>query len=168
MIKIAITGPESCGKTTLCRQLSKETNSMWIPEFARTYLNKQGGVYQRSDLDAIALVQFALWEKLAKGKLVFFDTDMTVMKVWSDFKFGASSRVIIEQYEAQTFDHYFLCAPDIPWEEDHLREHPHQREELFKLYAIELQKMGRPFTIVNGNELERLSVCKQILHSILA
>ena len=167
MIKIAVTGPESCGKTTLCKQLSRETYSMWIPEFARTYLEKQDGNYEKADLDAIALGQFELWKKQAEGELVFFDTEMTVLKVWSDFVFGECSSVIMKQYEAQVFDHYFLCAPDIPWEADPLREHPHHREELFEQYKSELIKMKRPFTIVKGNEQERLSVCKQILQSII-
>lgn len=167
MIKIAVTGPESCGKTTLCQQLSCDTNSVWIPEFARTYLEQKGGRYEKAHLDEIALGQIATWESLSKGELVFFDTEMTVIKVWSDFMFGESSPVIMKQYEAQSFDHYFLCAPDIPWESDPLREHPHHREELFERYKRELIKMKRPFSIICGNQQERLSICKQILHSII-
>ncbi len=167
MIRIAVTGPESCGKTTLCEQLSKETVCVWFPEFARTYLEQRDGAYEKADLDAIALGQAALWNKHARGKLAFYDTDMTVLKVWSEYKYGTCSAVLMQLYEAQQFDHYFLCSPDIPWEADPLREHPHQRIELFEIYKAELTQMNRPFTIVKGNETERLFICKEILDSIL-
>ena len=43
MIKIAITGPESSGKTTLCKSLSEHFKTPYITEFSRTYLEKKNG-----------------------------------------------------------------------------------------------------------------------------
>ena len=54
MIRIAITGPESSGKTTLCQSLSEHFNVDFIPEFARTYLEITDGKYKQPDLDEIA------------------------------------------------------------------------------------------------------------------
>ena len=54
-IKIAITGPESCGKTTLSKALKKHyKESILVPEFAREYLHKLNSKYQYSDLLNIA------------------------------------------------------------------------------------------------------------------
>jgi NadR type nicotinamide-nucleotide adenylyltransferase len=166
MIRIAITGPESSGKTTLAEQLALQTNSTWIPEFAREFLEQLNRPYTQNDLDIIAKGQLEAWKNDSVSKLQFCDTDMLVMKVWSDFKFGNCSSFILEALNQQIFHHYFLCQPDIEWEEDPLREHPQQREELFELYLKELTERNLPFTIISGTPEERMKMCLKVLSTI--
>ena len=166
MIRIAITGPESSGKTTLAEQLALQTNGTWIPEYAREFLEQLNRPYTQNDLDTIAKGQLEAWKNAPVSTIQFFDTDMTVMKVWSDFKFGNCSPFILEALNLQTFDHYFLCQPDIEWEEDPLREHPEQREELFELYLKELTKRNLPFTIIGGTHEERMKMCLKVVSTI--
>jgi NadR type nicotinamide-nucleotide adenylyltransferase len=166
MIRIAITGPESSGKTTLAEQLALQTNGTWIPEFAREFLEQLNRQYTQDDLDTIAKGQIESWEKSSESKIQFCDTDMLVMKVWSDFKFGSCSSFILDALTQQTFDHYFLCQPDIEWEEDPLREHPEQREELFELYLAELKVRNLSFTVIGGSLGERLAKCFKVLSTI--
>lgn len=166
MIRIAITGPESTGKTTLAEQLALQTNGTWIPEFAREFLEQLNRPYTQADLDTIAKGQLESWEKSSESKIQFCDTDMLVMKIWSDFKYGKSSTFILEALEKQKFNHYFLCQPDIDWEEDPLREHPEKREELFELYLAELRKRNLPFTIVGGSKEKRIKICLEVLSTI--
>ena len=40
-IKVVLFGPESTGKTTLSRQLARYYNSVWVPEYARDYLQNK-------------------------------------------------------------------------------------------------------------------------------
>ncbi|MDP5043417.1 MAG: ATP-binding protein, partial [Leeuwenhoekiella sp.] len=40
-IKIVLFGPESSGKTTLSRALSEYYKTLWVPEYAREYLQKK-------------------------------------------------------------------------------------------------------------------------------
>lgn len=162
MRKYAITGPESSGKTTLTSSLAEQYHAVWVPEYAREYLTLREGKYSPEDLDIIAEEQFRRWT-LRTEDLIFCDTDMTVMKVWSDFKYGSSSPLIRSLQEQQQFDHYFLCRPDMEWEEDPLREHPEQREELFRIYLEELTQRKVPFTILEGQLEDRLAVCKKII-----
>jgi NadR type nicotinamide-nucleotide adenylyltransferase len=166
MIRIAITGPESSGKTTLAEQLALQTNGTWIPEFAREFLEQLKRPYTQNDLDIIAKGQLQAWKKSSESKIQFCDTDMLVMKVWSDFKFGTCSSFILEALNQQTFDHYFLCQPDIEWEEDTLREHPEQRVELFELYLAELKVRNLSFTVIGGSLEERLVKCLKVLSTI--
>jgi NadR type nicotinamide-nucleotide adenylyltransferase len=166
MIRIAITGPESSGKTTLAEQLALQTNGTWIPEFARKFLERLNRPYTQDDLDTIAKGQLESWEKSSESKIQFCDTDMLVMKVWSDFKFGSCSSFILDALNEQTFDHYFLCLPDIEWEEDPLREHPEKREELFELYLAELKVRNLSFTVIGGSLEERLVKCLKVLSTI--
>ena len=80
---------------------------------------------------------------------------MTVLKIWSEYRFQQASQYILEAHKKQHFTHYFLCAPDIPWEPDPLRENPSNRDELFLLYEAELIKNEWPFTILKGSLKER-------------
>jgi nicotinamide riboside kinase len=68
---------------------------------------------------------------------------------------------------AQQFDHYFLCAPDIPWEPDPLRENPLNREMLFGLYLEQLEKYGRNFTILTGHLENRQELIKVKISELL-
>ncbi|MEO5984128.1 MAG: ATP-binding protein, partial [Ferruginibacter sp.] len=47
--KIVVLGPESTGKSTLCKQLADYYNTIWIPEYAREYLETNGKEYTYSD-----------------------------------------------------------------------------------------------------------------------
>lgn len=156
MIKVAITGPESSGKTTLSEQLANHFNVEWVPEFARTYLIERGGAYTQEDLDSIAKGQFEEMEKVQDRELVFYDTDLTVIKIWSEYKYNSSSTMIDEFLRKQEVDLYLLCKPDLPWEEDPLRENPNNREVLYDLYLDALKDKGVTFAIISGTPKERL------------
>jgi nicotinamide riboside kinase len=163
-MKIAFTGPESCGKTTMAKWFSLEFNLPLSEEFARQYLTDKEH-YERQDLDIITIGQLADWKLM--GNHFVADTEMTVMKIWSEFRYQQLSSTIREACETQEFDHYFLCAPDIPWEPDPLRENPLNREELFVLYETELVLHKRPFTVLKGTLEERQKVVKFILQDLL-
>jgi nicotinamide riboside kinase len=160
--KIAFTGPESTGKTSLSMLVANQFDGLYIPEYARSYLEKTNGFYEEQDLDAIAFGQFTSLYK-TEYNLIVSDTDMTVMKVWSQFKFRRVSQVIEQLYQEETFDHLFLCDTDIPWEEDPLREHPECREELFALYLELIQAKTKNFTIVKGSLEERLRQVEKVI-----
>lgn len=163
MKRIAITGPESSGKTSLAELLSEKLGLTFLPEYAREYLMDRGGKYQQEDLVQIAFGQVKLWSEVNSASGFVADTEMLVMKVWSDFKYGKTDQIILDLLDRQQFDHYFLCYPDIPWEEDPLREHPEQRMELFELYLKELEDRKLPFTILRGDISQRLEACRGIL-----
>ena len=61
--KIVVIGPESTGKSTLCKQLAEHYKSLWCPEFSREYLLKHGMHYEYDDLLTIAKGQLALEDK---------------------------------------------------------------------------------------------------------
>ena len=72
---VVITGPESCGKTTLARQLADRWRAPLVSEAARDYLQGKDS-YQKSDLLEIAKLQYAMERERAAsspGKLVCVD-----------------------------------------------------------------------------------------------
>ena len=161
---ISVAGGTASGKTTLATELSQELGVHSCPEYARTFLHSTNGVYSYSDLDTIASGQVQLWKTATQP--IICDTEMTVIKIWSDVKFGKVSPLVMNLYHEQVFDHYFLCAPDIPWEPDPLREDPDQRDWLLQLYEKELIALRRRFTVLTGSKKDRLKKSRDVLEKL--
>lgn len=160
MIRIAITGPESSGKTLLAQALAKEIGATYIPEYARTFLEEFGPGYNQEDLDTMALGHLNQIEE-SEAQLLVVDTDFIVFKVWSEYKYDFASPLIHSYISEEYFDLHLLCAPDIPWEEDPLRENPQDREKLFEQYVAALERYKKKYIIVTGSEEERLQKARQ-------
>ncbi len=162
-MRIAFTGPESCGKSTLAKWLSEFHDFPLSEEFARAYLSQKDS-YIQDDLDLITSGQLSDWDK--KGTRFVADTEMTVLKIWSEYRFQQASQYILEAHKKQHFTHYFLCAPDIPWEPDPLRENPSNRDELFILYESELIKNQWTYTVLKGSLEERQKEVIRVLNTL--
>lgn len=160
-IRIAFTGPESTGKSTLANWLSSFLSIPLATEFARSYL-EQSPNYQYEDLTKITEGQMALW---TEGNLVA-DTELHVIQIWSQEKFQQVDPFVLDALQRQKFDHYFLCAPDIPWEADPLRENPLDRDRLFESYRKELMNYQRQFTVLAGDLQSRQELIKITISSL--
>jgi len=161
--KIVVIGPESTGKSKLCGYLANYYNTLWCPEFARAYLLANGTTYTINDLVTIAKGQLAevqkhleaMEERRTPSSIptpLIFDTDMYVMKVWSEYVFGNCPSFILEEINKQEYDLYLLCKPDIPWVKDALREYPNEkpRQELFQIYKDILINQQTPWIEISG------------------
>lgn len=156
--KIAITGPESTGKSWLAENLAAHYKTNWVPEYAREYLDKNGLKYSIADLNKIAKGQYERMlqaENVNQG-LVFFDTELVVIKIWSEVVFKKSPIFVEEMLSKQKIDMYLLCYPDLPWEFHPMRENPDNRDFLFELYENELKKQKFNYSVVKGMGEERL------------
>ena len=162
MFRVAITGPESSGKTTLAKMLAEHYKVDYAEEFARDYLTARNGEYNQSDLDTIAKGQLESIQNLKRDKLLLTDTEMLVVKIWSEFRYHTCSPFIMDVYHDQQYDLYILCDVDIAYEEDPLRENPDDRSILFKLYESALKEKGGNYIVCSGDENERFS------HAIVA
>ena len=166
MLRIAITGPESSGKTTLAKALSEHYNISFVPEFARTYLEKTEGKYEQLDLDKIAQGQLKSLIS-AEDSIVISDTDFSVLEIWSQYKYKNTSELINKLVQKDLFDLHILCSPDIPWEADLLRENPNSRDLLFELYSKSLNSNNKNFIVVNGSAKNRLEKSIQAVDPLI-
>jgi NadR type nicotinamide-nucleotide adenylyltransferase len=155
--RIAIVGPECTGKTELARFLANHYHTVWVPEFAREYLETLGRPYQKSDLITIAHGQLHSEHTIAQtaNRFVFCDTTLIVVKIWSEFKYGSCDPEIVTLMGKQVYDLHLLTDIDLPWEDDPLREHPNKRQELFKLYEEELKRTKTNYRIIRGHSIAR-------------
>ncbi len=173
-VKVVLFGPESTGKTTLSRQLARHYNSVWVPEYAREYLqnkwNNERKTCESKDLLPIAIGQMKLENELVKktNNVLICDTDLLETKVYSEEYYSGTCDPILEKYALEnTYDLYFLTYIDVPWEKDDLRDKPFEREEMFKAFENALIKYNKPYVLLKGNKKERLEKAIKHIDAIL-
>ncbi len=167
--KIAITGPESTGKSDLAKALARHYYAQWVPEYAREYIDNLNRPYRYEDIEQIAKGQLEIEKRKAATatNLLFCDTEFLVTKIWSEYVFGQCSQWILDQVKWHTYDLYLLMDIDLPWQYDPQREHPHKREELFGIYKQELVNNGFDFRIVSGYGTKRVSNAIQYVDDLI-
>ena len=154
---ICVTGAECTGKTTLAEHLAQALDVPLVPEVARRFLVGRTG-YEKEDVLAIARAQQAAERSaLERAGLVVADTDLTVIQVWWEEKYGALHPWILRALVERTPRRYLLAKPDLPWEFDPLRESPHDRPRLHERYRVLLQASAFPYHEVTGLGDERVN-----------
>ena len=163
ILKVVLFGPESTGKTTLSEHLARHYDTVWVPEYAREYLqnkwNNERKTCEPEDLLPIAEGQMRLENKLTKKAtdILICDTDLLETKVYSEAYYVGDCDPILEKYALEnSYDLYLLTYIDIPWEADDLRDKPNEREQMFEYFKATLEKYHRNFIILKGNKKERL------------
>ncbi|TDS12659.1 NadR type nicotinamide-nucleotide adenylyltransferase [Maribacter caenipelagi] len=163
VLKVVLFGPESTGKTTLSEQLARHYHTVWVPEYARDYLqdkwNNERKTCEPHDLLPIAEGQMRLENKLTKKAtdILICDTDLLETKVYSEAYYVGDCDPILEKYALEnSYDLYLLTYIDIPWEADDLRDKPNEREQMFNYFKDTLEKYGKNFITLKGNKKERL------------
>jgi nicotinamide riboside kinase len=165
---ICITGTECTGKSTLARQLADALAVPLVTEVARDYLAGRHG-YDRADVLAIARAQRdAEAAALATADLVVADTDLSVIQVWWEEKYGPLDPWLAEALMARSARRYLLTRPDIAWEPDPLRESPHDRQRLHRRYLEVLAAAPFPFAEIGGLGEARLSAALAALTRLSA
>ena len=168
--RILILGPESTGKSTLAEMLAQHYAEPWVPEVAREYLEKLDRSYTYEDLLQIGKQQMNLEDELAltATRFLFCDTDLRVIQVWSQHRYGKVDPWVLEEIARRTYDLILLCAPDLPWQEDPLREHPEleMREAFFAKYLQLTKQSGFPFKIIAGDPVKRMSTGVEAIQSL--
>ena len=184
--KIVVIGPESTGKSTLCEMLAAHYQTVWVKEYAREYLLKNGTAYSFENLLDIAKGQIALEDEALQSfanktgvpettdpnspftihyspftiphSQLFLDTNMYVMKVWCEFVFEKCHHWILNQIVERKYDLYLLCNIDLPWVKDELREYPDlvTREKLYHHYKDIMINQPVPWIDISGTYDERL------------
>jgi NadR type nicotinamide-nucleotide adenylyltransferase len=155
--KVVVIGPECTGKSELSEFLANHFKTEWVPEYARGYLDNLVRPYVQHDLTTIAHGQLRLEDKsmLHANKVMICDTNLYVIKVWSEFKYGNCDPEILKLISERKYDLYLLTYIDIPWLADPLREHPDKRQQLHEIYLKEMKNQSVPFVEITGDRTMR-------------
>jgi len=172
IIKIAIYGPESTGKTTLAKQLAAHFDTVWAPEFARDYLqekwNTKKEICAPEDVLPIAIGQMQLEnEALQKANTYLFaDTCLMITKVFSEMYYGFCDAKLDKAARKHKYDLFFLTDVDVPWEQDDLRDAPNDRVETFEKFKMALIENNKPFIVLSGDAEMRFQKAIAIIEEL--
>ncbi|OOG63822.1 DUF4301 family protein [Flavobacterium sp. A45] len=172
IIKIAIFGPESTGKTTLATQLAEYYKTVWVPEFARDYLQEKldsgRGICDIDDMLPIAYGQTKLENEsaLIANRYLFCDTNLMVTKVFSELYYNFCDSLLDKAARAHQYDLFFLTDIDVPWEDDGLRDSPEGRETVFEVFKQSLIDNKKPFITISGDKETRLKKAVSIIEDL--
>lgn len=165
--KVVVIGPESTGKSTLSEALASHFSCPWVPEFARPYIDALERPYHYEDLLQIAKGQVELEEMKSANahSLLICDTDLHVIQVWSQHKYGKVDDWILEQIKSRTYDLYLLTDIDIPWQEDPQREYPEpgMRQYFFNIFHRLVASKGIPYEKISGTLPQRMERAIEVI-----
>ncbi len=158
MIKIAIMGPESTGKSSISKDLADYYKTVWVPEFAREYCKKLDRPATLDDEFEILKGQINLENQylpFAK-ELLICDTMFLTVKIYSEYVFGAYPKEFNSYLSSHSYDLFLIMNIDLPWEEDPLREFPMLRDYFMKIHIREIEALKVPYKIISGSGDDRL------------
>ena len=168
LIRVVITGPESTGKTVLCEQLASYYNDVFIPEYAREYVQNLEGKYTYEDVIHIAQKQLELEVEYSMNskKILFYDTYLIITKVWLEVVYKKFPSWIDNMLIQHKIDLFLLCAPDIPWVPDGVRENGGEmRDWLFEEYKRQLENYNCFYKIISG--MSRFESASEIINELI-
>ena len=134
MLKIAIIGPESTGKSEMSAYLAEYFNCLWVPEYAREYCANLDRDCTIEDELNMFHGQLALENNISENAIqqnhpyLICDTTIITVKVWCEHVFGYCPTEVDQEYQTRHYDFYLLMKDDLPWQDDPLRNFPNERE----------------------------------------
>ncbi|MBP6335063.1 MAG: ATP-binding protein [Bacteroidia bacterium] len=168
MLRVALIGPESSGKTSLCKLLSAHYNTAFVPEYSRSYVEKLNRNYTEEDVLHCIQEQFNTEKSIIqnKYKIIFVDTDAIMGKVWLEDVFKKCPQWVEEIIQQFPYDLYLLTFPDLEFEADPVRENPHRLGFFFDWYESELIKRKLNYRVVKGSSTARFENALQFVEEL--
>jgi HTH-type transcriptional regulator, transcriptional repressor of NAD biosynthesis genes len=126
--KVVVVGTESCGKSTLSKNLAKIYNTTYVEEYGRTVCEELGGcegIMVKEDYQKIAYGHKMKEIEAIKraNKVVFIDTEAIVTQFYSNLYNNEHQPVLDEMAKLQDYDLWLYLEPDVKWVDDGLRVH---------------------------------------------
>jgi HTH-type transcriptional repressor of NAD biosynthesis genes len=155
---ICLHGPESTGKSTLAPALARHFDTVYLPEYGRTYCEAYGLDLTMEDLLAIGRTHAAMMRATLRicNRHLILDTDPLMTAAWAEMLFERSDPWF-EGFD-EVADLYLLLDIDIPWVDDGTRffGDADRRRTFFECSRDQLERRGLPYVIVGGSAQERL------------
>jgi NadR type nicotinamide-nucleotide adenylyltransferase len=155
-VRIVVTGAESTGKTTLARQLADHFGALWVPEQARAYAERMQRPLTIEDVSAIGSAQIAAEDAAIadaikhEHRMLVLDTDLISTVVYARHYYGTCPAWIEAEAVARRADLYLVCASDLPWTPDGIRDRPMHRQELDRAFREAMLEFKLSYDGVSG------------------
>jgi nicotinamide riboside kinase len=173
--RVVFVGAESTGKSTLSEYLARAYDTVAVPEIGRFIWEEKEGRLGPDDYVDIALKHRAAEdEAMAQARRwLFVDTNaLTTLLLGIEFRqVGESPPADLlrcaDECRAR-YAHTFVCADDIPYEEQDVRENEAWRGRIQQLVLKDLDARRIPYTVVQGSVEERARQVRRVLDAAAA
>ena len=171
LLRVAILGAESSGKSTLAAALAERLGTVWVPEYLREFVETHGRVPVAQDQFLIASTQVAREREAgasAHGVLIC-DTTPLMTVLYSRHYFGGEDGPLAALGASTQYDLTLVTAPDTPWVADGLqRESEAVRQLIYRQLLDELAARRIPHHILQGSLQQRLAHTMPLLEALPA
>ena len=160
---VTLFGQESCGKTTMAKRLANEMNGLFVPEWAREYLETVGVETTDDRMHDIVYGQYALQQTAREIKnkpWIFQDTDL-LSTIGYYHIYGGAERREVDLKECEMLfcisksDLYIVMNDQIPFEQDQLRYGGDKRESTKDFWIDLLKKHKCDYYVVKETDHEK-------------
>ena len=161
--RVAVTGSESTGKTTLARELAGHFGVLWVGEQSRNYAERVRRSLTAEDVSPIASEQIAaedsaLNDAARRGhRWLFLDTDLLSTVVYARHYYGSCPSWIEAEARVRLAELYLVADIDLAWQPDGIRDRPHAREDLDQEFRAVLTEFRARSCHVRGLNEHRLA-----------
>lgn len=159
LLRIAILGAESSGKSTLAVALARHYETVWVPEYLREFVDTRGRVPVESDQYPIARTQMEREDTAAReaSRFLFCDTTPLMTALYSRWYWGRVDRQLSLLEQRHDYAYTLVTAPDSPWEADGLqRESEAVRLTIHEQVVQMLGERGIAYQLVTGSLEQRV------------
>ena len=170
--RVVIVGAESTGKTTLAEGLADHYQTVWVPEFGRTYSEGRRPArapWRTEEFTFIAEEQARMEDALAAlaNRVVVCDTDPFATAIWHERYLGAASDAVLAIADRRRYDLYIVTDVDVPFVADAIRDGESFREWMHQRFLDELAKRPVPVMVVTGPPEQRLAAAVKRIDALL-
>ncbi len=180
VLRIAVYGPESTGKTELATKLAAHFKVPLVAEYARERWDQQGTL-ALEDMLPIAREQWHREDAATtdachiiddkRSSLIICDTDALTTVLWSDLLYGTCPDEVRRGAEQRCRNYalYLLLDIDVPFAPDPQRcfPNPADREKCMRVWRGALERRELPFTLISGDggarEAKAIAAIQRIL-----
>ena len=166
VLRVALLGAESSGKSTLAAALATHFDTVWVPEYLREFVDVKGRVPVEEEQAGIARMQLEREHAaaLVANRFLFCDTTPLMTAIYSRFYWGRVDEALAEMEQMHHYAFTLVTAPDSPWMPDGLqRESEAVRQQVHDEVVRTLDERAIPFMMVTGSLPQRVMQVDRLL-----
>ena len=166
VLRIAVLGAESSGKSTLCEALARHYRTVWVPEYLREFVDIHARVPYEEDQFGIATTQRAREDEACAQarRFLFCDTTPLMTALYSRVYWGRVDARLAALDARHDYAFTLVTAPDTPWEPDGLqRESEEVRQMVHRMLVETLAARGIAYVLLEGSLAQRVRQVEALL-----
>lgn len=188
IIKFIFVGPESTGKTTLCKFLSDKYSTPWVSEMCRIVAEEKTTIidpnidpvninfnFDLNDFIIMADRQNKEEHELSQKatNMLICDNDSFALTIWCERYLGKYYNEIYDIYQnAEYLENnkkiYILTKPNVPFVQDGLRDGEHIRDWMYERFLEELDNKKMNYYLIDSpNYDERIKKAIEIVENTI-